>query len=135
MTVVTDLKVAWDIVREAGRAIVGILFDTWHFFRGHPDMDLLRTIPGHRIFAVQVNDADAEPCGTLWEDTFRRRLPGDGSFDVAAVMAVLAKTGGLSWVDPEVIHPDMASMHPVDAARLAGDRVRELVLDAATSSK
>jgi sugar phosphate isomerase/epimerase len=129
------LKVAWDIVRQAGRANGGILFDTWHFFRGDPDMELLRTIPGDRIFAVQVNDADAEPCGTVWEDTFRRRLPGEGSFDVAAVMAVLAQIGGLSWVGPEVIHPEMASMHPVDAARLAGDRVRELVRDAATPSK
>jgi sugar phosphate isomerase/epimerase len=132
MTVVNDLATAWDVVRDAGRPNGGIVFDTWHFFRGHPDLQLLKTIPGERIFAVQVDDADPIPHGPLWEDTLRRRLPGDGSFDLEGALSVLADIGGLRWVGPEVMHPDLAAMNPVDAARLAGDRVRELV---ATTSR
>jgi sugar phosphate isomerase/epimerase len=134
MTVINDLAVAWDVVRDANRPNGGIVFDTWHFFRGHPDLDLLTTIPGERIFAVQVDDADPTPHGTLWEDTLRRRLPGDGSFDLDAVLSILSDIGGLRWVGPEVMHPDLAAMDPVDAARLAGDRVRKLVAGAARSA-
>ena len=36
-----SLATAWEIVRGAGRPNGGILFDTWHFFRGQPDLELL----------------------------------------------------------------------------------------------
>ena len=34
MTPIADVATAWRIVREADRPNGGILFDTWHFFRG-----------------------------------------------------------------------------------------------------
>ena len=45
--------------RYADRANGGIVFDTWHFFRGDPDFDLLATVPGDRIYCVQIDDAAA----------------------------------------------------------------------------
>jgi sugar phosphate isomerase/epimerase len=76
---------------------------------------------------VQVADAGAEPHGSLGEDTFHRKLPGDGVFNLGAVLATLARMDALRWVGPEVISPETAAMAPSDAARLAGDRVRSLV--------
>jgi sugar phosphate isomerase/epimerase len=84
-------------------------------------------VPGDRVFAVQVADADVEPKGSLVEDTLQRRLPGDGAFDLAALLSTLARMDALRWVGPEVISPETAAMAPVDAARLAGERVRSLV--------
>ncbi|MET0727078.1 MAG: TIM barrel protein [Acidimicrobiales bacterium] len=124
---VTDLASAWAIVEGADPRYGGIAVDTWHFFRGNPDFELLARLPGDRIFGVQVCDAPVEVRGTLSEDTFHRLLPGDGSFDLERVLRVLDEIGGLRWVGPEVLSPTTAAMAPVDAARLAGDRVRELI--------
>ena len=123
MTYVPDLATAWRLVQIADSPNGGILFDTWHFYRGDPDFGLLATIPGHRILAVQVNDAAEEVVGTLWEDTMRRLLPGDGSFDVARAMAALGRIGGLSWIGPEVFSEALIAMGPDAAARLARERV------------
>ena len=130
MTPIADLATAWTIVREADRPNGGILFDTWHFFRGSADFDALESVPGDRILAVQVDDAHEVVTGSLWDDTQRRLLPGDGSFDLPRVLRTLARIGGLRLVGPEVISPETAAMPAADAAQVAGQRVRELVADA-----
>lgn len=130
MTPIADLATAWRIVREADRPNGGILFDTWHFFRGSAEFDDLEAVPGERIFAVQVDDALPDVTGSLWEDTQRRLLPGDGCFDLLRVLRTLVRIGGLRRVGPEVISPETATMAPAEAARVTGERVRALVGEA-----
>ena len=127
MTVIPDLASAWTIVQGADRPNGGILFDTWHFYRGDPDFAVLEGVPGERIFAVQIDDAAAEVRGTMREDTKNRLLPGDGDLDLPRAVRALDRIGALRWVGPEVISPVLEAMPPLEAARLAGDRVRELI--------
>jgi sugar phosphate isomerase/epimerase len=72
---------------EAGRAIVeganqpngGLLLDIWHLARGGIDYSAITTIPGRFISSIELDDADQEVVGSLWEDTIHhRRLPGEG---------------------------------------------------------
>ena len=126
MSVVTDVSFAWEVVQTAGRENGGIVFDTWHFLRGNPAVDALADVPGDRIFTVQVNDARAEPVGTLWEDTFHRLLPGDGDFDLTSVMGVLESIGGLSWVGPEVFSDTLPELGATEAARVARERIERI---------
>jgi sugar phosphate isomerase/epimerase len=136
MTAIPDLAAAWTIVEGADRANGGILFDTWHFFRGDPDFAVLEQVPGERIFAVQIDDAAAEVRGSMREDTQNRLLPGDGDLHLPRVVRALDRIGALRWVGPEVISPVLEAMPPVEGARVAVDRVRELIArvrsDAAT---
>src|SRR4051794_3125569 len=60
-TFIHDIATGWDIVRTADRRNGGLEFDTWHFFRGTPDYRTLATVPGDRIFQVQLDDALAVP--------------------------------------------------------------------------
>ena len=124
---VGTLRHAWTIVREADRDNGGIAFDTLHFFRGDPDFDLLATVPGDRIYCVQINDAPAERRSSLREETRNRLLPGDGDLDLPRAVRALAEIDALRWVGPEVISPSLEAMPAVRAARLAGDKVRELI--------
>jgi sugar phosphate isomerase/epimerase len=127
MTAITDLASAWTIVQGADRPNGGILFDTWHFFRGNPDFEVLERVPGERIFAVQIDDAAAEVVGSMREDTQDRLLPGDGDFDLPGAVRALDRIGALRWVGPEVISPTTEAMAPVEGARVAVDRVRDLI--------
>jgi len=126
-TIVRTLRIAWDLVRAADRPNGGLVFDTWHFFRGEPDFEVLAGIPGDRIFQVQLDDAPAVPSGPLREETQRRLLPGDGALDLVAAIRALDRIGGLRRVGPEVISPDLAALPILDAATLAMDRTRAIV--------
>ena len=116
--------------RDADRDNGGIVFDTWHFFRGDPDFDLLATVPGDRIYCVQIDDAAATPRTSLRDDTKNRLLPGDGDLDLARAVRALAEIDALRWVGPEVISPMLEAMPAVEAARLASGKVRELIATA-----
>ena len=126
-TIVRTLRIAWDLVRVADRPNGGLVFDTWHFFRGEPQFDVLAGIPGDRIFQIQLDDAPAEPAGTLREETQHRLLPGDGKLDLVTAVQALHRIGALRWVGPEVISPHLAALPVLDAATLALDRTRALL--------
>ena len=126
-TVVRTVRIAWDLVRAASRRNGGLVFDTWHFFRGDPEFDVLAGIPGDRIFRVQVDDAPAVPRGSLREETSHRLLPGDGALDLGAALRALHRIGALRWVGPEVISPELAAMPVAEAAALAMARTRAAV--------
>jgi len=86
----------------------------------------LESIPGNRIFAVQIADAAAEIRGSLWDDTVRHRhLPGDGSFDLDRVIRTLGRMGALGLYGPEVISDEMQQLPHPEAASLALARTDE----------
>jgi sugar phosphate isomerase/epimerase len=126
-TAAPDVNTASEIVNRSGRENGGIVFDTWHFFQGNPDFEALRSVSGHRIFAVQLSDAPAIGSGSLIEDSMNRLLPGDGSFDLVRALRVLADIDGLHGVGAEVISPDLAALGPVQAAVVANERAHEVI--------
>ncbi len=114
---VPDLATAWEVVQRAGQHNGGILLDTWHFFRGVPDLELLARIPGERIMAVQLSDGARDFQESLIKDTFRHRhLPGEGTFDLPGVLSVLERIGGLNRVGPEVLSEELFALPVGDAA-------------------
>ena len=50
--------VALDLVRRTNRPNATILVDSWHWFRGGADFDLLRSVPGALVGSVQGPDGD-----------------------------------------------------------------------------
>lgn len=127
-TVVPDLRTAWDIVRAANRTNGGIVFDTWHFYRGDPDFGVLARVPGTRILSVQIDDATAVPHGVLRHETAHRLLPGDGGLDLVTAVRALEQIGALRRVGPEIINEELATeLAPAAAARRAMDRTKDLL--------
>jgi sugar phosphate isomerase/epimerase len=122
---IPDLATAWEIVRGADHPSGGLVFDTWHYLRGARDDALLEAIPGARIFAVQINDAAAEPVGSLLQDTWRhRRLPGEGSFDLAGVLPILARKAGIGPLGIEVLSERLWQLAPAEIGRRSGEALR-----------
>jgi sugar phosphate isomerase/epimerase len=132
---VPDLTTAWEIVRLADRPNGGILLDTWHFFRGNPDFEVLATVPGERIMAVQISDGGPELQESLIKDTFRHRLlPGDGSFDLTRVLRTLDATGGLNLVGPEVLSDELFELPANEAARVCAESFDRLAAELAVQA-
>ncbi|TQM57999.1 sugar phosphate isomerase/epimerase family protein [Humibacillus xanthopallidus] len=95
---VKTLSDGLQLVEDAGHEAGGVVIDTWHIARGHTPASDLATVPRHRIIGVELNDADEQVIGTLFEDTVhRRRYCGEGSFDLTAMITALRTAG---WNGP-----------------------------------
>jgi 4-hydroxyphenylpyruvate dioxygenase len=114
---IVDLESAWRIVKAVDAPNSGILFDFWHYSRGRPDDALLRTIPGHRITGVQINDGPAtvRPGRTELEEARNCRVPpGHGEFRVRQIVGILREIGGLNNLGPEIFSADFDSLSAED---------------------
>lgn len=119
---ILDLATAWPIIKGADRSNAGLCFDTWHYFRSKADDALLQTIPGNKIFEVQLADALNKLQGKdLTEDLLRfRRLPGDGELPIARIVPILKQIGAWRSVGPEVFADSMDALSAVEAGTQAG---------------
>jgi len=93
----SNLKTVHDglrLVEAAGHPAGGLIIDVWHTERAHTPPAELADVPGARIVGVELNDADSQVIGTLFEDTVHRRLLcGEGSFDLPGIIAALRTAG------------------------------------------
>ncbi|MBM6401315.1 sugar phosphate isomerase/epimerase family protein [Phycicoccus sonneratiae] len=92
---VSTLPLGARLVEEAGVPNLGLVVDAWHVFRAGTSLDELADALGPgSVFAVELNDADPQVVGTLFEDTVhRRRYPGEGCFDLDGLVRVLTAAG------------------------------------------
>ncbi len=117
---IPDVATAWEIVRLADRPNAGLAVDSWHFFRGRPDLAALGAVPGHAIMNVQWDDGPARPepepmTATLHE----RRLPGQGDFDLGALAATLRASGTTCPYGVEVFSDELHARPAAEAAAAA----------------
>ena len=125
------------LVADAGHEAGGVIIDTWHVARAHTPIADLASVPLDRIIGVELNDADEQVVGTLFEDTVhRRRYCGEGVFDLTGMITSLRTAG---WDGPwgvEILS-DQHRATPVEealqraatTARTALDRGRQAQAD------
>ncbi|TCD16698.1 bifunctional sugar phosphate isomerase/epimerase/4-hydroxyphenylpyruvate dioxygenase family protein [Oricola cellulosilytica] len=90
---VSDHRDAWEIVRRADHANVGLILDSFHTLARKIDPDTIRSIPGDRIFFVQLADAPKIEMDLLYWSRHFRNMPGEGDLDVTGFMRAVAATG------------------------------------------
>lgn len=125
---IPDAATAWEVVRSAGRRNGGINLDAWHHFRGAADDEMLTAVPAERYVAVAINDAAAEVVGDLIEDTTRRRrLPGEGAFDLVGFLRLLDAHGVRAPLTVEILSDRQNERPTAEAARVAFDATRSVL--------
>jgi sugar phosphate isomerase/epimerase len=128
---IPDLATAVAITQQAGRPNGGVAVDSWHFVRSGGSLDELRGVPGSLVRGVQLNDGPREPEDNLMEATLHaRRLPGDGDFDLAGLIAILDAIAADAPFGVEVFSDELAALPPSEAARRAADATRRVLADA-----
>jgi sugar phosphate isomerase/epimerase len=119
------------LVEDAGHPAGGIVIDVWHVERAGTPAAELAQLPAHRIVGVELNDADGEVIGTLFEDTVdRRRYCGEGSFDLTGIITALRAAG---WAGPwgvEILSTEHRRRDVRQAAAHAATTARSLLLSA-----
>jgi sugar phosphate isomerase/epimerase len=104
------------LVADAGHDAGGVVIDVWHIDRGHTPISDLAVVPLNRIIGVELNDADQQVVGTLFEDTVhRRRYCGEGAFDLPAMINALRSAGWNGQWGVEILSDEHRAL-PVDEA-------------------
>ena len=113
----------------------GLVVDTWHVRRGGTRNEALPDIlPMSKVFVVELDDADEEVRGSLWEDTINNRLnPGEGDLDTAGFVAAMHKAGWIGHWGVEIIS-DAQRAKPVDVAVRDTYQATMATFDAAEAS-
>ena len=125
---IPDVRTAWEIVRRADRVNGGIVVDAWHFFRAGADFDALSAVPGGNVLGIQLDDGPARAEENLVRATLHDRLlPGDGDFDLAALIAALREIDAVAPIGVEVFSDELHARGAVAAARAAGDATRRVL--------
>lgn len=84
-----------DLVRRVGHPSGGLCVDIWHVFRAGTSLaDLVSELTADIVVTVELDDADREVVGTLFEDTINnRRLCGHGVWDVPGFIRAMRRVG------------------------------------------
>jgi 4-hydroxyphenylpyruvate dioxygenase len=121
---INDYRDAWEVVRRADHPAIGLVLDTFHVLARKTDLEPLRSIPGDRIFLVQLADAPWLDMDALsWSRHFRC-FPGQGDLPIRAFMQALQPTGYAGELSLEIANDQFSGGSP---RSVAVDGMRSLV--------
>ena len=82
---ISDHRDAWEIVRRADHPAIGLILDSFHTLSRKIDVGSIRSIPGDRIFIVQLADAPMMDMDLLSWSRHYRNMPGEGDLPGAGL--------------------------------------------------
>jgi 4-hydroxyphenylpyruvate dioxygenase len=113
---INDYRDAWEVVRRADHPNVGLVLDSFHTFARKTEIKSMRSIPGDRIFLVQLADAPWLDMDVLsWSRHFRC-FPGQGDMPLLDFMQALGATGYDGALSLEIFNDQFRAGSPRSVA-------------------
>lgn len=135
---INDHRDAWEVVRRADHASVGLILDSFHTLARKIDVNSIRSIPKEKIFIIQLADAPLIDMDLLYWSRHFRNMPGEGDLPVLEFMRAVAATGYDDYLSLEIFNDQFrggsATAISVDGQRsllYLGDQVRRAEPDIA----
>ncbi|HEX6142185.1 MAG TPA: TIM barrel protein [Geminicoccaceae bacterium] len=121
---VYDYRQAWEAVRRADHAHVGVILDSFHMLARRLPVDSILAIPPERIVLVQTADAPGIEMDLLFLSRHYRCFPGQGDLPVADMMRKLEAIGYQGPVSHEIFSDDFRA---ASTRRIATDGMRSFL--------
>ena len=112
---VPTLDLADEIVRKAGRANLGLVIDSFHFYAGGSTLEMIETLDPKLIQIFHINDAEDLPRDQL-EDR-HRLLPGLGILPLREILSAFRRIGYDKVASVEIFRPEYWERDPFELAR------------------
>jgi sugar phosphate isomerase/epimerase len=123
---IRTISAALELVSTDPQPNGGLYIDIWHMARGGIDYAEVAKIPPQFIKAVELDDADRDVAGTLWDDTrFHRRLCGEGAFDIPAFLKAIDETGYRGPYAVEIISQEHRRLSLEEEAKRSFETTRD----------
>jgi 2-keto-myo-inositol isomerase len=102
-TFCASLDTALALVAQCGEPNVGINFDVFHYYTGPSKFEDLRLLTRETLAFVQLSDLAGVPRELATDAD--RILPGDGDFQLQAILGQFRSLGYEGWVSLELLNP------------------------------
>lgn len=116
---------AWRIVEQADHPALGTCLDSFHILSRGSDLSAIESIPGEKIFYLQLADAPHLTMDVLQWSRHYRCFPGQGALDVTGLLRRVLATGYDGPLSLEVFND---VFRQADPTRTAIDAMRSLIL-------
>ena len=117
------LSTAKLLVKKTQHKNVGILFDTFHFFRGISKMEDIDEVKGEEIFFVHINDVSDKPREILTDKD--RVLPGQGIMPLKEIVKRLKKIKYNGYYCLELFDEKLWNEDPFTVAKKCFDNLKK----------
>jgi 2-keto-myo-inositol isomerase len=114
---VQTLELANEIVEDAGRANLGLVIDSFHFYAGGSSVESIEALDPERLFIFHINDAEDRPRAELQDS--HRLLPGTGILPLREIVGALRRIGYDRVASVEIFRPEYWERDPFELARAA----------------
>jgi len=121
---VNDHRDAWEIVRRADHPNIGIILDSFHTLARKTAPDSIRSIPGDKIFFVQMADAPLIDMDLLYWSRHFRNMPGEGDLDVTGFTRAVMAAGYTGPISLEIFNDHFRGSN---TKQVANDGYRSLI--------
>jgi sugar phosphate isomerase/epimerase len=111
------LDTALLLVAACGEPNVGVNFDAFHYYTGPSKFEDLARLTKDNLAFVQLCDVAGVPREVATDAD--RVLPGDGDFQLQAIVEQLGKIGYRGWVSVELMNPTLWQVGPAQVAELS----------------
>ena len=122
---VPTLDLAHEIVTTAGRDTLGLVIDSFHFYAGGSNTQMIEQLDPRQIYIFHINDAEDRPRAEL-EDR-HRLLPGLGILPLRDMMDAFRKIGYDDVASVEIFRPEYWDRDPLELARDAKNAADQIV--------
>jgi 4-hydroxyphenylpyruvate dioxygenase len=107
---------SWRIVRRADHPALGLCLDSFHALSRGSDPAGIRTIPGEKLFFLQLADAPRLEMDVLQWSRHHRLFPGQGAFDLTSFVGHVLAAGYRGPLSLEVFNDVFRQSDPRPAA-------------------
>ncbi len=116
-----NMKTPVEIVREAGHKYLGLMLDTFHWYRGDGELSNVASIPAEKLLLIHINDCEDLPREKL---TDRNRLYcGLGVIPLIPILKTLKGLGYGGYLSVEVFREEYWRR---DATTISGEALGTL---------
>jgi 2-keto-myo-inositol isomerase len=120
-----SLDTAIAIVEQCGEANVGVNLDVFHYYTGPSKFEDFALLTPARLAHVQL--CDLAGVAREFATDADRVLPGDGDFQLRAILDVLKQIGYQGWVSLELMNPTLWRADPKQVAEIAFTALRQIL--------
>ncbi len=114
---ISTLETGLAVIGDSVNRNAGLTLDIWHITRGGIPYDAVAALDARQIVSVELDDADEAVVGSLLEDmTLRRRLCGEGHFDIPGFIRAVQATGYCGPYGVEIVSDEQRARPLQEAA-------------------
>lgn len=118
-------KEALEIARLSGRCNVGIMMDTFHYYRSRIPASDIEVVPVEKMLIVHINDSEDLPIEKLNDS--HRLYPGLGCLPLDADLAALKKIGYTGHLSIEIFRDEYRKMPVGDNVKAAKQGLERVI--------